>query len=392
MNNPRAKANGARDGGPSRAEGDVRVLITLIRGACLAVALASGGAAQEPAHKTFLGVAKDARDAGFEGIALIGDRNGPVISAAAGKAAPKRDHHIDDVWPWASATRQVTAVLVMQEVERGRLSLDQTIVSALPAFKGATGGEATIRELLQHMSGLPNPESSPKSADFGAPAFYLRDPAPKRQAADALGFCAGAPAARPGARVDDNACDYIVLGAILEALNGASYADLIRTRIAEPLALRSLRVAPRKRSKKRDVVGHVGATVSPPFNEAAFGAGGALFGSAEDLLAFDRALLDGRLLGEAALKTLWTGDPALGYAALGALSYPARLGGCAQKVTLVERRGAIGGVQVRNIIAPDKQRMLVLLANEGGFDFGEIARGTGWSYEFSSAAFCRDEQ
>lgn len=357
----------------------------LILGASAALVLANSASA---ADKTFLTVSEAARNAGFEGVIVLGDRNGPVISATAGQATPKTKHHIDNIWPWASVTKQVTAVLVLQEVEKGRLSLDQSLSSVLPEFKGANGGKITIRQLLQHTSGLPNPESSAKSKDFDAPSFYLRASAPKRQATDAEGYCAGPPAAEPGARFNYNNCDYLALGAVLEELNGVSYAELVRTRIAEPLGLKTLKAAPSKRRKKRDVVGHVGQTVSPPLNEATYGAGGALFGSAEDLLAFDRALVGGKLLSEASLKIMWDGDPALGYAALGAWAFPAELTGCAEPVMLVERRGDIGGVQVRNIIAPKAERALVIFTNDGAFDFGEIWRGEGWSYDFASVAFC----
>ncbi len=338
------------------------------------------------APKSFLETAETLRNAGFEGVIAVGDRNGPVISATSGRATPKRKHHIDNVWPWGSVTKQVTAVLIMQEVERGALALDQSAVSALPGFKGAPG--VTIRQLLQHTSGLANPETGPKEPGFEAPKFHLRPLAPKHQSDDALGYCAGTPAAAAGARFDYNNCDYIVLGAILERLTGKSYAELVRTRIAEPLGLKSVSVAPRKRTKKRDVIGRTGNTIAPPLNEATYGAGGAVFGAAEDLLAFDRALLEGSLVSAESLKTLWTADQALGYAALGQWVYPATLNGCAAPVTLVERRGAIGGVETRNVIAPEQKRMLVAFTNNGAFDFGEISRGEGAAFDLASAAFC----
>ncbi|MBY0421310.1 MAG: beta-lactamase family protein, partial [Parvularculaceae bacterium] len=297
----------------------------LVSGVLFAV-LASGGAAAE--QKTFLGVAEAARDAGFEGVAILGDRDGPVISAVSGQARPGVKHDIDFVWPWASATKQVTAVLVMQDVERRRLSLDQSLASALPEFKGANAARITLRHLLRHRSGLPNPEAGAKSAVNAAPELHLRPRAAKRQIDAANEACAGPAAAEPGARVEANACDFILLGAVLERLNGAAYGDLVRTRIAEPLGLASLTVAPRKRPKSRDVVGHDGPTVSPPLNEATYGAAGALLGAPEDLLTFDRALVDGRLLGDAAQAELWAGDPAEGYAAIGAAAFPATLAGC----------------------------------------------------------------
>ena len=364
----------------------MRFILMLMAALVASAPAVADGPAAPP---TFLQATEALRAAGFKGVVAVGDANGPVISAAIGEAsyAPLRKHRIDEIWPWASVTKQVTAMLVMQEVERGRLSLDQSLASTLPDYRGA-GGAATIRQLLQHTSGLPNPEAGPKGA-FDAPAFFLRARAQKAQATDALGFCAGAPAASPGARFEYNNCDYIALGAVLERLNGVSFATLVRERIAVPLGLETLVAAPRKRSKRRDVVGYRGAEVAPPLNEATYGAGGMLFGSAEDMLAFDRALVDGRLLGEESRRVMWTGDPSIGYVAPGAWVFPAALTGCPGDVTLVERRGAIGGVQVRNIIAPEKKRMVVIFTNEAGFDFGEIWRGEGWSHTFASAAFCR---
>jgi hypothetical protein len=123
-------------------------------------------------------------------------------------------------------------------------------------------------------------------------------------------------------------------------------------------------------------------------NFAALGAGGALVGTPRDLLALDRALMNHRLVTPASSATMWQGNPKLGYAALGAWSFPARLRGCDGSVALVERRGHFAGIQVRNIIAPDLGRAIVAFTNNGSYDFGEIWRGSGPSYELASAAFC----
>ena len=49
---------------------------------------------------------------------------------------------------------------------------------------------------------------------------------------------------------------------------------------------------------------------------------------------------------------MWTGDPALGYMALGQWAFDAPLEGCIGDVRIIERRGAIGKYQLRNIILP----------------------------------------
>jgi hypothetical protein len=87
---------------------------------------------------------------------------------------------------------------------------------------------------------------------------------------------------------------------------------------------------------------------------------------------------------------MWRGEPKLGYAALGAWSFPSTLRGCAGPVRLVERRGAIGGVQVRNVIAPEKGRVLIVFTNDEGVDFGEVWQGKGLSHDLLSAALCAE--
>lgn len=84
----------------------------------------------------------------------------------------------------------------------------------------------------------------------------------------------------------------------------------------------------------------------------------------------------------------WKGDPHFGYVALGVWSFPAPLQGCSGAVDLVERRGEIGGVEVRNLLAPELGKALVVFADKAGLDFGKIWQGKGLSYRLASAAFC----
>jgi hypothetical protein len=100
--------------------------------------------------------------------------------------------------------------------------------------------------------------------------------------------------------------------------------------------------------------------------------------------------MTGRLLSPSSRATLWQGDPALGYQALGVWSFPAELAGCKGPVALIERRGDFAGIQIRNLMAPDLGRAMVIFTNEAGFDFGEIWQAQGPSFDLASAAFCQD--
>ncbi len=332
-------------------------------------------------------VVDSAASHGFAGEVLVTDAS--HVTYARAVSAPGRSHRRGELWRWASVTKQLTATLVMQAVAEGALSLDDTLAQRLPAFKGASAGRVTVRMLLQHTSGLPNPDDTPAASSSDVPDFYRRTSPGAGDAADALGYCAGRPKGEPGAAFSYNNCDYIVLGAVLEAVWGKPFAVSVRDRLARPADLRTLGIAGDGRSSPKLTSGFMeNGDPEPDFVLGTFGAAGAAFGSSDDLAAFDRALIGRRYLDDAATAIAWSGNAKIGYVALGVWSYPAPLKGCDGAVKLVERRGEIGGVEVRNLIAPERQRALVVFADRAGLDFGEIWQGKGLTYDLASAAFC----
>lgn len=66
----------------------------------------------------------------------------------------------DTIYDLASLSKLFTSIVAMQLVERGKLSLDATVASYLPQFAQNGKGDITIRELLNHTSGMP-PDPSP---------------------------------------------------------------------------------------------------------------------------------------------------------------------------------------------------------------------------------------
>jgi hypothetical protein len=136
------------------------------------------------------------------------------------------------------------------------------------------------------------------------------------------------------------------------------------------------------------VKGYDGKRLELTFNLATYGAAGALLGTPRDLFAIDQALLGDTLMSADAKKQFWKGEPNLGYAALGVWAFPATLKGCKDPVELIERRGAIGGVQVRNFLAPALGKALLVFTNRGEWAFGEVWQGKGFSYELLTAALC----
>ncbi|UVO51368.1 beta-lactamase family protein [Sphingomonas sp. SUN019] len=301
---------------------------------------------------------------------LYQDRWGSGITAASGK------------WRWASVTKQVIATLVMQEVAAGRVDLDQSVATYLPTFASPNAKLVTVRQLLRHQSGLPNPDDTAASPDaipaYDAPGYKgSRDPL--------TGYCAGPVKGPPGGDWSYNNCDYVVAGALLKAVTGKDWPLLVRERIAGPYGMISVGSFPTPRPV---VSGTIGGKPDSGFDLAAFGAAAGLYGTARDLWKFDRALMKDKLLPAAARAEMWDGHPQLGSIALGQWSFTAPLKGCPHPVRVVERRGQIGGVQVRNFIMPEWDAVVIVFADRAELDFGEVWQGKGFSHDLLAAAVC----
>lgn len=379
------------------ADGDIMRKIQVTRIAKLALLIGASGT-QASAAPSAGSVKAPPLDAAFTraaavvraalpGELVLTDLDGQERSAAFGLAdrAEKLPNRIGQRWLWASVTKQVTATLVVQEVERGHIALDSAVGTYLPAFGGDRA--ITIRELLQHRSGLPNPSDT--AATNGVPAFYTETGAGIANLARTRSFCSGEAKRPRGGDWEYNNCDYLVLGAVLEAVTGRRYDQLVADRITRPLRLRSLRLAPDGAARGGAVAaGYDGNALAPALNVATGGAAAALTGSAVDLARLDRALMTYRLLSPSTTAIAWAGDPKLGFMALGTWSYSARLAGCATPVALVERRGDFGGTQVRNVIAPALGRAVVLFSNDATAEFGEVWQGKGVTFDLLSASLC----
>ena len=307
--------------------------------------------------------------ADFHGEVLISPSEGVVHRLA------HDDFRGGEAWPWGSVTKQVMAVATLQHVEASNLTLDTPVDSLLPPF---VWSEATVGDLLRHQSGFRNPDDEP-SGPSGFPDFY----GPEGQTTGGLCELEGGSVER-GSYTYNN-CDYIVLGAFLQRASG----ELLDTLIARGIGDRAGWTGTSLLSVEQP---RAFASSDPLYTRILprYGAAGGMVGPLEDMVRFDRALLDGRLLSPASRDLLWRGDGALGFMALGQWVFDAPLAGCDGPVTIVERRGAIGKYQVRNIILPASGVIIAMATDRGEdtFDFGEIWTGSGLTHDMLSAVAC----
>ncbi len=138
-----------------------------------------------------------------------------------------------------SMSKSITALAVMQLVERGDVALDAPVQNYLPWFRVAEANadanpasRITVRQLLLHTSGIPG--NAPRAT--GA-SRTLTDQV--RALADVTLHNA------PGSTHEYASPNYVVLGAVLEAVTGRSFAEYVQQSIFTPLGMRDSRTEPR---------------------------------------------------------------------------------------------------------------------------------------------------
>ncbi|MEE4209513.1 MAG: serine hydrolase domain-containing protein, partial [Parvularcula sp.] len=319
----------------------------------------------------------------YAGVVIVRDHGRIVHQAAYGDTFAGSGIAPDAAaeWRWASVTKMLGGLMILQEVEAGRLDLDGAVAAYLPGAPPHFE-HITLRQLLNFTSGLPNPARLPQEERTGhAPYFTAMTPQ--------WDFCYGPPEVQPGERFDYNGCDSIVLGWILENVTGKSFAALLDERFKKPLGLEGLRYVT-EAGDDAAVTGTVGGKLyGDAFQLHTLGAGAAVVGPPQELSVILDAYVRGGFISDHALRRAFeTGVPELGYVALTAWAYNGRLGGCEEPVRIVERQGHLTGTKVLTLMAPDLGRSIVAFSNREETDWGWIWAGEGLSFELASAAFC----
>jgi CubicO group peptidase (beta-lactamase class C family) len=150
------------------------------------------------------------------------------------------------VYKIGSVSKQVTAALILKQVERGRLALTDSIGRHLTSGLRAEWRPLTIEQILNHTSGLQNDYKRE-----GRP----EDPAPTETS---IAWAArDTMIAAPGARFAYSNVGYLLLGALVEKLYGKPYGAALHEEIARPLGLRTLRWCAEPGTNTMATTGHM---------------------------------------------------------------------------------------------------------------------------------------
>ncbi|MFK0291903.1 serine hydrolase domain-containing protein [Streptomyces sp. NPDC090442] len=263
-----------------------------------------------------------------------------------------------------SNTKPFTATVVLQLVGEGKVALDAPVERYLPGLvrgKGNDGRRITVRQLLQHTSGLPDYVEF--LGDF--PAYRHRYVQPRALLDLAL---AHKPLFDPGTDWSYSNTNYVLAGLLVERVTGRPLAEQITRRVIDRIGLHHTYFpgVGDERLRAPHPEGYFPARPGGPLTDVTeldpgwAWAAGQLVSTPGDLNRFFRALFGGELLAPAQLAQMRTTVPAASGLwpgaryGLGVISTPLNCGG-----RMWGHGGDIPGYRTRSGVTDDGRALTV---------------------------------
>jgi CubicO group peptidase (beta-lactamase class C family) len=278
--------------------------------ACLLSAIATfascGRDADQPLPAQIDAVFREAHaDGEFDGTVLVTREDAPIYQASFGLANRERNlaNTAQTKFLAFSVNKPMTAVLVFQLIERGKLTLADRLERFFPNLLGKPAGAITVGQLLTHTSGIEeiiNRHHDRRIASEDLETAIVRD-------AGSFHY---------------SSSGFVCLALVLEAVTQRSYAELLEENLLRPagmtesgllrnnLPVDGLAVGYREVDGKTEMAP---LRIAPEVMEGA----GSVYTTVRDLWRFDQALNDGRVLSRAMqdlMFTRQTGDRSYGWA------------------------------------------------------------------------------
>ncbi|WP_052703625.1 serine hydrolase domain-containing protein [Microbacterium sp. SA39] len=212
----------------------------------------------------------------------------------------------DMAWPLRSVTKSYTVTLLLQLVDEGEASLDDTIGQYVDGV--TAGDEITLRQLAEMSSG---------NADYTDDDFiaaFIEDPETVFTLDELNGFMLGKPAQfAPGSEKVYTNANTNLLGAVIEKVTGQDFADVLDERILAPLGQTGTRyIVDAATWREPHAVGYApdeGTLAPQPENQSIFGPAGSMVSTLDDALVWGQTLGTGVLLEPATQKERQEGAP-----------------------------------------------------------------------------------
>jgi D-alanyl-D-alanine carboxypeptidase len=226
-----------------------------------------------------------------------------VVRAGVADVRTDRPPDPDDHMRIASTAKAFSGAVALTLVDRGTLRLDDTLRKRLPRLPAAWGA-VTLRQLLNHTSGLPDYSRSAGFVDA-----LRADPHHHFDSRRLLDHVADEPLLfKPGTQYRYSNSDNIAVALMAEAATRTPYEDLLRTLVDAPLRLDSTSLPQGYRMPKPYLHGYdVSTPASPEDVSEVIGmsgvwASGGIVSTPADMTRFIRGYASGRLYGRTVVQ------------------------------------------------------------------------------------------
>ena len=257
----------------------------------------------------FSGLVK-ANEPGFAVLIRYGGRNGYPRTEGVTDLRTKARITSHTNFRLASFTKQFTAMAIMLLVHDGKMGYDDKLTTFFPDFP-AYGKDITVRNLLNHTSGLPDYEGLMEAYEKKNGATWT--PEKQIQDAEVLELLEKENTGKffPGTSWSYSNSGYVVLGLIVAKVSGNPYREFLHDRIFAPLKMNHTIVYQKgKNEVPNRAFGHskengVLKETDQSSTSATLGDGG-IYSNLEDLAKWDDALRNHTLLNEKEMQAALT--------------------------------------------------------------------------------------
>ena len=302
------------------------------------------------------------RAGSFQGSVLIAQNGHVILDRGYGLAdrarrlgdGPVTKYRIFDL------TREFTAVAILELQDEGKLSVQGLLCSYVSDCPDRWK-TVTLHELLSNSSGIPN--------FAGLRGF--RDSSTETPA-QIVEMTRGRPLLfQPGSQFGYSATDYVLLGLVIQAVSGESYAAFLRQHVLAPLDLANSGLLTDGMVVSHLARGYADRSLAKRVDATTPWAAGGMFSTVKDLYLWDQALAAGKLLTKQALQEMFTPYVAIPPETEIGYGYGWLIGPLWKHEAIFHGGGSLGYQSV-NLMFPGKQLTIIVLSNLGDTDVGSI--------------------
>ncbi len=301
------------------------------------------------------------QEQGILGMTIALAKNGTVMYAQGygiSDLTTRQPTQPSVIFEIGSITKQFTAALIMQLQEQGKLHVDDSLAIYLPEYHFSSA--ITLRMMLTHTSGLPD------FTDFAQFGDWVKHGVAETTV---LTTISQMPLQfQPGTQYSYSNSNFFALGTIIEKLTGEPYEANLEQHVFQPLGLASTYYSLPPGGQAAVGYTSQGSGVVPAIvwdRSAAF-ATGALSSNLADLVAWDNALINGKVVSPSSFKAMTTSN---GFAIPGGGSYGFGLAlSTFNHRSIIWHNGQIGGFTAETAVFLDSGFAVVVLTNDQDAD------------------------